>query len=163
MIELGFPDRHHLSAARGWAELGCADEAGRELAKVATANHPEVLEVRWQILAGERRWAEALDVAEALVATAPECAAGWIDQSYALHEMQRTAEAWERLQPAAAKFKGTSVIAYNLACYACRLGDLRSARQWLKEAVRRSGKREIQSMALDDSDLETLWPEIARW
>src|ERR1043166_9428290 len=53
MTRLEPPDTHHLSAAVGWLELGNPAEAGEEIARISPAalEHPDVLEVRWQICA----------------------------------------------------------------------------------------------------------------
>ena len=60
------------------------------------------------------------------------------------------------------KFPGEPTIAYNLACYACKMGGLDEARQWLERAVKIAGKANIKVMALNDDDLEPLWGEIKR-
>lgn len=64
--------------------------------------------------------------------------------------------------PVVDKFPGEWVISYNLACYACQLGDLKAARQWLRKAIELAGKKEVKLMALDDPDLEPLRNEIGR-
>jgi predicted Zn-dependent protease len=159
------PDSHHLSAASGWLDLGNTHEAAAELEHVSPARqgHPAVLEVRWRILAEEKSWSAALDVAQELVAAAPEEPSGWIDQAFALHELDRTREAWELLLPMAKKFPKMSIIAYNLACYACQLQQPQEARQWLAKAAALRGQEEIQRLALCDKDLKPLWPEIRQW
>jgi tetratricopeptide (TPR) repeat protein len=161
-IEIDFPDRHHLSAAEGWVELGDTAASKAELKRLAPQwlCHPDVLEVRWRIYARERRWECALAVARALIRVAPERCVGWIDQSYSLHEMQRTVEAWARLLPAAAKFPEVATIPYNLACYACRLGKLAQARSWLVRAIEIDGEGPVKRLARSDPDLQPLWGEL---
>jgi hypothetical protein len=39
---------------------------------------------------------------------------------------------------------------------------LKEAMKWLEKAIAAGGKKEIQTMALDDPDLEPLWREIAK-
>jgi hypothetical protein len=47
-----------------------------------------------------------------------------------------------------------------LACYACLLGDEVEARRRLKAAFKRD---EVwKQSALEDTDLEAMWPEIRR-
>ncbi len=67
------PDSHHLDAAIGWLGLGCAVDSCSELEKVSAANqqHPDMLELRWTICAHEKRWDEALTVAELELTLAP--------------------------------------------------------------------------------------------
>jgi hypothetical protein len=50
---------------------------------------------------------------------------------------------------------------HNLACYCCRLGNLKEAMQWLEKAIDLAGKKDIRMMALDDPDLEPLWCQIS--
>ena len=71
---LGPPDSHHLDAAVGWLGLGCVAEARAELDLISAAQqkHPAVLEARWTICAREKRWAEALEIAQAELAVAPD-------------------------------------------------------------------------------------------
>jgi predicted Zn-dependent protease len=164
MSTLQSPDSHQLNAAVGWLELGNLGEARRELDLVSPElqSHPDVLEVRWDLHAHERQWEPALAVAEQLVAAAPDRCSGWIDRSFSLHEVKRTGEARDKLKPAADRFPDVSTIPYNLACYECQLDQLEEARRWLKRAMRLRGTKEILGMALKDSDLEPLWPELAR-
>ncbi|HRI15296.1 MAG TPA: tetratricopeptide repeat protein [Verrucomicrobiota bacterium] len=158
MSKLDFPDRHFAQAAEGWLELGDPVEAGRELDRIspAAAGHPVVLELRWRLLARNRDWAQALEVARTMTSAAPDQAEGWIHQSYTLHELRRTDEAWSTLLSVAERFPTESIIPYNLACYACQLGDLTRARDWLQRAVRLRSKDEIRSLALTDPDLAPL-------
>jgi hypothetical protein len=48
----------------------------------------------------------------------------------------------------------------NLACYACQLGNLKQARDWLQKAIDLANTKEVKLMALSDPDLEPLWKEI---
>jgi hypothetical protein len=55
------------------------------------------------------------------------------------------------------------VIPYNLACYACQLGDLDDARRWLERAVALRSRADLRRLALNDHDLQPLWDEIRDW
>ncbi len=129
MEELTPPDSHYLSAATGWCDLGNFAEARAELRRISAGNrdHPRVLEEEWRICAAEKHWLPALEVARRLIEVAPHSPAGWINQSYSLHEMKLTREARNQLLPVAEKFCADGTIPYNLACYACQLGDLEEA------------------------------------
>lgn len=159
MEKLETPDTHYLNAAIGWIELGNPDEAIAELEMIAqeNRNHPHALEVRWRIHAAAKNWTEALNAARKFLEVAPDSPIGWINQSYSLHELKRTQEALEALLQAATKFPTASIIPYNLACYACQLGQLEVARQCLAVAVELKSKDEIKAMALADLDLKPLW------
>ena len=99
MKSLPWPDHHYLHAAEAWLELGNTEEASAEARRIAPehALHPDVLNVRWQILSSQKDWDACLDVARAIIQSAPESAAGWIHLSYTLHELGRTQEAWDNL------------------------------------------------------------------
>lgn len=147
-------------------ELGLGKEAEAELDLVSAENrqHPDVLETRWAIHAGERQWEAALDVARKLLSQAPERADGWLHQAYALRRVRAGGleKAWEALKPAAEKFPKEPIIPYNLSCYACQMAQLDEARVWLKRALKIGGRQHIKRMALADPDLEPLWEEIRR-
>src|SRR3954471_23315628 len=85
------PDSHHVLAAQGWLELGNLAEATHELEQINPTwqEHPEVLEIRWQIHACSKSWDECVRFAAAMIRANPTSAVGWIHRSYALHEMQR--------------------------------------------------------------------------
>ena len=167
MQSLGPPDTHFLSAAVGWCELGNVTEAKAELDRIAQVlrHHPDVLEVRWLIHAQEKNWEEGFTVAEKLVEVAPRRSSGWLHRAYALRRVQRGGlqAAWDVLLPAFERFPEEPIIPYNLACYACQLGRLEQARQWLQRAVKVAGKERIKFMALNDADLEPLWVEIKKF
>jgi Flp pilus assembly protein TadD len=158
---LEYPDRHYLHAAAGWLELGVADEAAVELSQIsrAASGHPDVLELHWRLHAAKNAWESALDVAKAVTLVAPERPSGWIHQSYSLHELKRTDEAKAVLSPMANKFPKEFVIPYNLACYACALGELHNAQTWLHRALKikgKEGREEFKQMALADPDLAAI-------
>jgi predicted Zn-dependent protease len=160
MSEMSPADRHHLQAAQGWLELGNPVEAGAELNRVTPSQRgdPEVQELRWQISAQSRNWNACVDIGKALTQLAPDRVVSWIHHAYALHELKRTQEAFDVLAPIAIKFPSDATIPYNLACYACQLGDLVGARDWLAQAFRLGNAKEIQRQASEDPDLAPLWP-----
>ena len=167
MQSLGPPDTHFLSAAVGWWELGNVTEAKAELDRIAPLlrDHPDVLEVRWLIHAQDKNWEEGFTVAEKLVEVAPERSSGWLHRAYALRRVRRGGlqAASDVLLPAFERFPEEPIIPYNLACYACQLGRLEQARQWLQRAVKVAGKERIKFMALNDDDLALLWVEIKKF
>ena len=148
-------------------ELGNCAEARNELNKVSPdhAQHPDVLEMSWSLHAEDQNWQAALDVAHALLQVAPHRATGWLHQAYSLRRAPGggVGAAREALLPAADGFPEEPAIPFNLACYACQLGKLSEARQWLKTAVERSDNDTIKMLALKDSDLKPLWKEIRQW
>ena len=158
------PDAFHARAVAGWLELGNAKEARREFDAIAEVHrgHPDVLEALWPILVEERDWKAALAAAEKLVTVAPERETGWVQQSFALHELKRTPEAYERLVKVVERFRDAYVIPYNLACYQCQLGNKEAALKWLRQAANVSDAKTIRAMAVKDPDLVPLRGELAR-
>jgi tetratricopeptide (TPR) repeat protein len=162
MQKLEPPDSHHLNAAIGWLELGNPQEANAEWERIAEPNreHPEVVEVHWRIFAARKNWPAAWESACRLVRVAPDNPVGWINRSFSLHEMKRTQEAWDQLLPAAKEFPKVGIIPYNLACYACQLGQQALAEAYLAIAFSLDRKDEVKKMALNDRDLEPMWDYI---
>jgi Flp pilus assembly protein TadD len=158
------PDTFFVNAAAGWLGLGRPDEAAAELDRVSPAAqaHPDVLEMRWATCAGQSHWDAAVKVAEQILAVAPERPTGWLHRAYALRRapgggLQR---AWDALRPAADRFPNEPIIAYNLACYACQMGQLDEARAWLQRALETGDRDRLKEMALHDEDLAPLRDEL---
>jgi Flp pilus assembly protein TadD len=160
------PASHFAIAAQGWLELGNAKEALKELGQIDRAywNHPDVLELRWQIHASEQNWERALMVARELVHSAPARPHAWLHHAYALRRVAGGGlkAAWKALQPALKAFPKESMIAYNLSCYACQMNDLTEAKQLFEKALKAGDKDDIKKRALSDSDLRPLWPVISK-
>ncbi len=152
------PDAHHLRAAEGWLELGNWREANAELENIAAPlqEHPAVLEVRWGVYGAAKNWDAAVKVARTTTQLLPELPDGWVHWAYALRRLNGIPEAREILLSVVEKFPKEPIIRYNLACYACQLGDLKEARQWLDKAIALAGRYNIRAMALADPDLEPL-------
>ena len=159
MDGLEYPDLIYLSAAQGWLELGNGVEASAELDHVSPAAqaHPHVVELRWQLLVKAKDWEGALRLAEELCGLLPESAFVWIHRSYCFHELKRTQEACDSLLPQAERFTEEWLIGYNLACYACQLGRLDEAKDWLKRAGKSGNSRHIRQLAAKDADLKPLF------
>jgi len=164
MTKLEPPDIFFLSAAIGWMELGVHAEAEAELARITAENqcHPDVLEIRWVLLAEAKRWDAALEIARTLLKNAPNRSTAWLHQAYSLRRASSggVQQAWDALLPAYDKFPREATIPYNLCCYACQLQLLDEARTWLRRAFKLGDKDKMKAMALGDSDLQPLWEEI---
>jgi predicted Zn-dependent protease len=155
-------DAMHLNAAEGWLGLGNCVEANAELEQITPAmrSHPDVLEVRYEFFAKEKRWEACVDIASAIVKLVPESSFGWIHRSFALHELKRTKEALENLLPAADFFPDEITVRFNLACYECVLGNISQAKLRLAEAFNLAINQhcidEWKSHILNDPDLAPL-------
>ena len=166
MRKLEPPDSHHLSAALGWLGLGNPAEARAEFERLDPQwrKHPDALEVEFAIHAAREDWVAALPVAHNLVRVAPRRVSGWLHFAYALRRVPEGGleAAWNALLPAYEKFPQEPNVSYNLACYACQMGRMPEAREWLQRALQAGKREEIKSMAMDDDDLKPLWPEIEK-
>lgn len=166
MSTLEPPDCHFLDAATGWLMLGNLAESRAEFAQInpSLSEHPLVLDLEWRLLAQEERWLDAVATGERLVRVNPDDANAWVHRSYALHELRRTREAFDKLLPAAARFPREPIIPYNLACYTCQLGELTAAQRWVERslAVSKKAREKLLRLqaALEDPDLQPLWPEL---
>lgn len=153
-----------MRAAEGWLELGNVAEAKVELESISPElrEHPAVLEMRWQICAKESNWDAAKELAQVIVAQMPDDADGWLHLSYATRRASggSVQAAWDVLYPVSKKFVGVPLIFYNLACYACQLGQIKAARELLRKAFVAGDATRYKLMALRDSDLKPLWEEI---
>ncbi|MBI2947202.1 MAG: tetratricopeptide repeat protein [Verrucomicrobia bacterium] len=156
------PDRHFLLAAQGWLELGNQTEAFKELRKISPefTGHPEVIKARWKLyseIKGEKGTQVIADIISEL------------DLSSVLSQVHRTRGfnvTLRRPRPsgetvmASLKLPLLFAVPYNLACYACQLGNLKEAWEWLQVAVELCDAEEIRNLALNDTDLEPLWDQI---
>ena len=87
---------------------------------------------------------------------------GWIDRSFALHELDRTQDAFENLLSVVGQFETISTLPYNLACYACQLGDHADAMNWFLKARDVDDGQDWLKIALADPDLEPIRDEILK-
>ena len=65
-------------------------------------------------------------------------------------------ETCDQLHEGLYRFRDESLIWYNLACYACVLGDKARARKMLDKAIELGGDK-VKLRALDDPDLLGVW------
>jgi tetratricopeptide (TPR) repeat protein len=131
--------RRHLEYASGFIELGMFAEAAGELAAIPAAdrNSPEVLSVQADFHMQAKQWEELITTARAYAQAAPEADKGWIYWAYALRELGRVTEAQTVLLEAEPRHGATcAVLHYNLACYACLLGDKPEAKRRLTLAFK---------------------------
>ena len=165
MQQLEPPDIHHLRSAEGWLELDNMLEAEVELEKIAPQlrEHPTALSVQDDIHAAAGKWEAAAEIARRLVELMPDQPHVGICLAYATRRKAGggISDARRILVEAEKKFPAEYLMRYNLACYECRLGNLKAAMKWLKKAIELAGEKDIRMMALDDPDLEPLRREIA--
>ena len=154
------PDQQYWQAAVGYAELGMFQDANDQLEKIDPFNRaaPEVLAVRLVIYRGLKKWELMQQVAKRLKEFEPDNVEWTISLAYATRRAFSIEVAMEILVDAEAKFPREAGIPYNLACYHCQLGEMETAKRYLKKAF------EIdlnwRKAALDDEDLKPLWDSL---
>ncbi len=168
MKALGPSDAFRLLAAEGWLELGNAAEAEKELDQIKgrARSRPDVLKARWCVCHAARKWAAGVEIGTKLIDLEPRDSFGWINRSYAIRRAPEggVQAAYDALKPGAERVADVELVAFNLACYACQLGRLDEARQWLKQAfkaARQNGRLpECRRQALLEEDLGPLRDEL---
>jgi Flp pilus assembly protein TadD len=150
----------HLDYAVGYLQLGLLAEARAELADLSpeVLATPAALSLRQEIAMSDSAWPEVIDLAPELVAHDNTDERPWIAWAYALRELHRIEEARDILLTGARLIpKPTLLVAYNLACYACLLGDVPEARRLLDAVI--AEDESWRQVALDDDDLAALRPQ----
>jgi tetratricopeptide (TPR) repeat protein len=165
MKQIEPPDSHYLSAAMGWLGLGDWREAEAELNRIAPAlqSHLWVLETRFEVCAkAGGKWDKAAEIARALVMALPKEAQFWIWHAYSTRRRKGggVPQAREILRKAHQLIPDEPLISYNLGCYECQLGHLQEAWTWLESAFALGDAKKFRSMALEDLDLQALWPKL---
>ena len=142
-------------------ELGNNREAGAEILKITPEQreHPDVLELRWQIYSKEKRWDACVDIGQAIIKADPNRAAGWLNQAEALRYKGDFKGAYANLYLVFDDFPGNWRVPYDLARYSSLLGELDEAREWFKKATL-IGEKAVQKKGVDDPDLKPMWDSI---
>lgn len=152
------PPEKHLSYALGYLQLEMLDEAREELAALPPEflARPPALSVRLEIAMAEEVWEEVIALAPELVGHDATQERPWVAWAYALRERERIAEAQETLLAGARLIEEpTPLVDYNLACYACLLGELPEARRLLAQVFARD--KSWREVAREDPDLAPLY------
>jgi len=153
----------HLEYAQGYLELGLFADARRELGLINPADRtlPTIRVFEVDLAMAEQAWRRVLKLAPLATEAAPQIESPWIAWAYALRELQQIEKARVVLSEGEAVIAKPSVLVdYNLACYACLLGDETDARTRLARVFKRepSWKEE----AKNDPDLAALYPKPSK-
>lgn len=148
----------HVTASQGWLELGNHTEADAELDMIHPSHriHPDVLELRWQIYAKDKRWKACEDIGHATIDVASDRPSGWLNQATALRQQGRIKEAYANLYIVFDDFPNNWRVFYDLARYYCLLGELDEAKEWFKKAISIE-ERTVQKLGIEDPDLRAIW------
>lgn len=149
----------NLEAALGYLALGMHQDAWDELESLPPELRTDdgVLELRIQIYQGLGKWEPARVLAESLAKRSPENPHWWILWAFSLRREKSVEAARSVLLEAAAVHPDVALIPYNLACYACVLGQIEAAHKLLTIAF--SMDVMLKRVALDDPDLDPIFGE----
>lgn len=153
------PASHHVKAAFGWIELGNVNEALAELDCI-TPNLQSLMAVkasRLDCLIAGKRWDDAVKLAAELCADYPDESGFWLHNAYATRRCEGGSieAAYEMLAPCVERFPEQWLIAFNVACYLCRMDRLPEAEAML-DIARLTGGERVDELAKDDEDLMPL-------
>ena len=162
MNSLSPTDESLIQAAQECLKTNNPDGAREAVGKLSPDGvaHPSALEVSWELDAQAGNWENGLSTAKRLCESSPDNAQAWLCQACCLSELKRHAEALEMLAAVVDRFPKIPMIAYNLACCACKLERLEEAQKWLHRAVEEGHRLEIKLMALDDPDMLPLLDQV---
>ena len=150
-----------LDYVAGYLALGMLDEESDELEMIEGDDRmsAEVMGLRVDLYHQAKQWDLLLAVANALARLAPKDEQGWISWAFAFRELERVPEAQEVLLKAESIHgKSSATLHYNLACYACLLGNMEEAKSRLSTACKMDAQSKVD--ALDDPDLKAMWDDI---
>ena len=152
----------HIEKADGYMDLKMWDRARSEIERVPEAHqmHPVYQQTLLRLAMEEEDWGPAAGLARMLTEKEPDQPVHWVQLAYATRRAYGIQEAKSVLLQAIEKFLEVGVISFNLACYECQLGHLSEALQYLEQAV--GLEPASRALALEDEDLEPLWPELER-
>jgi tetratricopeptide (TPR) repeat protein len=154
------PDLQYWRAAVGYVELGMFQEANDQLENIDPFNRaaPEVLAVRIAVYHGLKKWELMQQVAKRVAEYQPDDVQWTISLAYATRRADSIQAAKKILLNAEPKFPKDQNIKYNLACYFCQTGDIKTAKTYLKKAFEID--LNLRIAALEDEDLKPLWESL---
>jgi tetratricopeptide (TPR) repeat protein len=136
-MALSEQDWKHREAAAGYCQLGMWHDADAELDEINPEHsaHSVVLVVRVEIYRGLQKWGLMREVSKRLFEFDPDDVQWRIALAFATRRAVSIEAAKEILCEAVRKFPKEAVIFFNLACYACQLGDLEASKNYLRGAL----------------------------
>jgi tetratricopeptide (TPR) repeat protein len=154
------PDQKFFQAACGYAQLGMFLDANEELEKIDPYCRaaPEILALRVAIYRGLKKWELMAAISKRLVAFQPDDVQWTVSFAYAIRRANSIQAAKDILLNAESKFPKDGIIKYNLACYFCQMGQIETAKNYLRKAFEIDSNWRVA--ALEDEDLKRLWDSL---
>lgn len=155
-------DDRHLQAAVGYLGLGMIEDAANEIECLPPdqKNSSEVLGVRMEIYRATEKWTLLEVVARELWKRHQDHPVYWNELAWAVRRVDSVESANDILLDAVKKFPRDALTRFNLGCYACQMGEIKLAKEWVRQAIDFDPKFKL--LALDDPDLEPLWETFAK-
>ena len=150
-----------LNAAHGYYELGMAIEAGAEIENLPpeVRSDTEVLKLRHMIYKLGESWELAAAVGREITRREPKTPTWWIHYAYSVRRAEGLVAAKSVLLEAERVLPEDGSVHFDLACYACQLGDFDEAKRRISNAIHFDSTYKFK--ALEDVDLEPLWDNIS--
>ena len=148
--------QRRLSHAQGYLGLGMVAEAAAELSHLSgpDAESPAALVVRLAVLHEQHDWPAVCELAGRLIGGGRAGAGLWITWAYATRRADSLAAAEAILSRAEQMHPQEPTIQFNLGCYACLQGDIRTARRRVARAI--ALDESFAGLAATDPDLAAL-------
>lgn len=148
--------------ANGFRMLEMYEEAEKELSLIRTDDQYEedVLAMQVAVRQDAENWEGMREAARILRRRRPEAVEWWIADAYATRRSDSLGAAREILMEAETVHESDPGIKYNLACYACRSGDMQTTMRYLLAAIALDDV--YKGMAFEDEDLVEARSELRR-
>jgi len=150
----------HLIAAQGYIELEMFEAAADELEQIDPQRRelPAVLACSVAVYTSMENWVLAERAAGQMVKLRPSLPECWVHWAYSAGCCQSLKVARKILMDAEKLHPQNAMIQFHLGIYAGNVGDRDEAKSRLMAAITMDEK--FRQVALDDPNLESLWPEI---
>ena len=142
-----------MQRANGFRILEMYEDAEEELSKISSEDQlgRDVLTMNLAVRQDAEDWSSMLKTARILRHQYPDASEWWIAEAYALRRSESMETACEVLLDGEKRHPDDPCIKYNLSCYSCQQGDMKTALRYLLAAVELDAK--YKKLALADEDL----------
>ena len=161
-----YDDSYMFHACSVWASLTQSNpsDAANHLRQIPEPlrEHPFFTFLTENIYMASQDWVNLEAFTRKQIDWQPEKNHSWVLRSIALDKMGQTQAAYIFLLEALERFPNEFNFSYNLACFACKLGHMDEAWEWVEKAFHLSKLETFKSWLLTDDDLKPLREKISR-